>query len=73
MVVHKSWQVKGGRNGTSLCKLSLFRRHLKAYASPTTRGTVAHAQTKRRRDQIEPRENAEGAGENLGLDDIPQV
>lgn len=50
-----------------------FRRQSNASASPTTRGAVAHAQTKRRKCQIEPREDAEGANENLGLDDIPRV
>jgi len=59
--------------GKAHASLSLFRRQSNASASPTTRGTIAHAQTKRRKGQIEPRENAEGAGENLGLDDIPRV
>ena len=44
-----------------------------ARASPTVHGTAAHVQTKRENGQIEPREDAEGAEENLGLDDIPRV
>jgi hypothetical protein len=41
--------------------------------SPTVHGSAAHVQTKRDNGHIEPREDAEGAEENLGLDDIPRV
>lgn len=37
------------------------------------RGTAAHVRTKRGKGQIEQREDAEGAEENLGLDDIPRA
>jgi hypothetical protein len=35
-------------------------------------GTAEHVRTKRGKGQIEQREDAEGAEENLGLDDIPR-
>ncbi len=35
-------------------------------------GTVADDRTRRGNSQIEPREGAEGAEENLGLDDTPR-
>lgn len=49
-------------------KLSRFRRQSNARASPT----VARP-NQTGKGQIEPREDAEGAEENLGLDDIPRV
>ena len=64
--MRKSWQGKRSQNGKRACI-----RQSNAGASPCM-GLLRVSKPNGESGQIEPREDAEGAEENLGLDDIPR-
>ena len=66
----KSWQGRGSQNG----KRSCITASLQTLVEQSNRAWDCWARPNQTgKGQIEPRGDAEGAEENLGLDDIPRV